>query len=324
MTSKDNNMSDLSPDVKRIAQRLKETQEMPVGQIQKIVDHCGVEFADFMVENTILIEEAGGMMTVDGSRKRTIGGIFFYLVRQALPADMRNEIFPPKVWRQRPPRKPSPYPEFDWDKRVEDLQEALQKEKGKVKELSIQIKGRPGHVEKRDGLRIMTIEEAIGENQTFPRGVPEPPNEATSYVVYVGEEQWEKHVGDKIDKDEKSMLVVDGACYFDEALGSMAVFARSVKVARQKDKPKKAPPKAKETQPEAEEQDDTPDLSQFPPEIAKKLRPLYGARKLFQKRLADIRAQPKEKQSGLKAAQMMLERTEKQIALLEKQARQQK
>ncbi|MEL7234723.1 MAG: hypothetical protein AAGK74_09510, partial [Chloroflexota bacterium] len=47
----------------------------------------------------------------------------------------------------------------------------------------------------------------------------------------------------------------------------------------------------------------------------------YGARKLFQKRLADIEALPEDKQSGLKAAKMMLQRTEKQIADLEAQAK---
>jgi hypothetical protein len=318
-------MSDFSPDVYRIAKRLNETKKGPLGQIQKIIDYCGIEFAEFMVENTMLIEEAGGMKTVDGSRQRTTGGIFFYIVRHALPNSLRLEIFPPKVWQKRPERKPSPYPEFHWDNRVEELQDALEKEKGKVDELSIQIKGRPGHVERRDGLCIMTIEENIGENQTFPRGVPEPPNDMTRYIVYIGEEQWEKHVGNKIDKDDRTQLVVTGACYFDESLESMAVFARSVKVQRKKKedpKPKQEKPKPKQEQEEQEaEAEDIPDLSNYPPEVAKKLRPLYGARKLFRKRLADIEAQPKEKQSGLKAAQMMLERTEKQIEMLEKQTK---
>ena len=58
-------------------------------------------------------------------------------------------------------------------------------------------------------------------------------------------------------------------------------------------------------------------LAQFDADLAAKLRPLYSARKMFEKRYQDIMAKPENERSGLQVAKMMLERTEQQIALLE-------
>ncbi|MEM6281776.1 MAG: phosphorylated adapter RNA export RNA-binding domain-containing protein [Chloroflexota bacterium] len=326
-------MADVSAEVTRIAARLNETTEKPLGQIQRIIEHCGIEFADFMVDNSLAIEEAGGMMTANGQRRRTLGGVFFFLVRHAVPLDLREVIFPPPIWLTRVEKPPSPYPPFDWEHRVEQLQSALEQEKGTIEEVNIQLKGRPGYVEKRDGVFILTMEQSIPDNQTFPRGVPQPPNDTTRYFVFAGEEQYDKNVSDKLKENEKTQLYIDGVCYYDESLGGVAVYARSVKLMKKKKKKKKAaetpPPEAQAEKP-AEEPAPPPapeaplepdEFASFPPEIAKKLRPLYGARKLFQKRLADIEAMPEDKQSGLKAAKMMLERTEKQIADLEAKAK---
>ncbi len=336
-----------SPDVARIAKALGEKDAVPLKQITRTIDVCGVEFADFMLANAEAVEKDGGMLTSNGKRRRTKGGVFFYLVRYSLPLDIRNEIFPPPKWARLKEEntKKSKYPPFDWGERVEQLQKAANSDKGEIEELNIQLRGRPGYVERRDSLMILTMEQRIPVNQTFPRGVPEPPIEATRYFVFVGEEQWKKNVGNKIEKNAKNILVIDGACYFDESLGSMAVFTRAIKVQRMSKKdvaqleggsaPHVDPEEHRQQQIEeaaAARRDKDPvaiegavpkpnddELAAFPPDVAKKLRPLYGARKLFRKRLADIEAMPPEKQSGLQAAKMMLERTEKQIAELEAQ-----
>ncbi|MEL6150384.1 MAG: phosphorylated adapter RNA export RNA-binding domain-containing protein [Chloroflexota bacterium] len=324
-------MAEESSDVKRLAEQLQETDEKPVGQIERIIEHCGLDFAEFMVENTLTIEKNGGIMTANGQRRRTVGGVFFNLVRHSVPEDLREKIFPLPIWKIEVEKPPSPYPPFDWEQRVEQLKSAIEKEKGEIDEVNIQLKGRPGYIEKRDGVYILTMEQSIPDNQTFPRGVPKPPNDATRYFVFAGEEQYTKNISDKLEENEKTNLYIDGVCYYDDSLGGMTVYARSIKLMKAKKKKKKeteeaAPQEAaaiaeKASPPQPEPPLEPDEFADFPPDIAKKLRPLYGARKLFQKRLADIEALPEDKQSGLKAAKMMLQRTEKQIADLEAQAK---
>ena len=323
---------DYTATVEKIAEQLDETQDKPLFQIERIVELCGPEFAEFMVENAEIVHSGDGMTVQDGTRKRTLGGVFFYLVRGAIPHALKRQIFPygatDKKLQQKK-RHPSKFPPLTWETRKDDLADFLKEEKGKAEEVNITIKGRPGKIDHRDGVIVVKLEGNIDESQTFPRGIPEPPRDMTTYYVYIGEQQWKKNGGDAFEKDDKQSqnlaLIVDGACAFDKELDGIAVFARSLKVRTEKAaKPKPVASKAQsgseQSANEGDDGDGIPDLTQFPAEVAKKLRPLYGALRMFRKRLADIEALPEDKQSGLKAAQMMLQRTEQQIAALEKTA----
>lgn len=329
-------------EVHAVAERLNESETKPMIQIEKIMRICGREFIEVMLENTLTIEAEGGMMTANDERRRTPGGVFFFLIRYALPEDIRDQIFPTPRWAQRVALPPSKFPPIDWENRADELADIFGKETGKVlEEVNINIKGRPGHIEKRADMFVALLEATIPDNQTFPRGLPEVPQEPTRYFLLISEQQWDKHVKNGLEKDETTFLNVDGGCYYDEELEGIAILVRSVKV--QKPKPPKPPEEEKEPpslkddehaarakaptkktapsfEPPVTIADDLPDTSGMPDAIAKKLRPLYGARKLFRKRLADIEAMPPDRQSGLQAAKVMLERTEKQISELEKQA----
>ncbi|NDJ51988.1 MAG: hypothetical protein GYB68_02750 [Chloroflexi bacterium] len=80
----------------QIATMLGETEEHPRFQIARIVQVCGVAFAEKMVRRTFETEENGGLMVVDGSRRRTVGGVFFYHVKGYLRSRRRK-----KKWRLR-------------------------------------------------------------------------------------------------------------------------------------------------------------------------------------------------------------------------------
>jgi len=45
----------------------------------RIITQCGHEFVRYILRQTLKIEANGGMMTVDGSRRRTTSGVFLYL-----------------------------------------------------------------------------------------------------------------------------------------------------------------------------------------------------------------------------------------------------
>ena len=55
----------------------------------------GSELVHTALRDAIAMEEAGGMLTNDGRRRRTLGGTFFRLVRTRVPPDKRRILFVP-------------------------------------------------------------------------------------------------------------------------------------------------------------------------------------------------------------------------------------
>lgn len=47
----------------------------------------GVKRARRLLARTIKVQRQGGMLTVDGSRKRSPGGVFFFLLRDEMPSE---------------------------------------------------------------------------------------------------------------------------------------------------------------------------------------------------------------------------------------------
>jgi hypothetical protein len=88
--------------VSTIAQALGESDEIPLGQISGVVRALGEELSRKLLEETLQIEAKGGMMLPDNSRKRTPGGVFFFLARQKLSQEDKLAIF-----RAAKPAKPA-------------------------------------------------------------------------------------------------------------------------------------------------------------------------------------------------------------------------
>ena len=54
---------------------------------------CGTNFAEALLKETEEVEANGGLMTIDGERRRTKGGVFFYLARFRMPGAMRRIVY---------------------------------------------------------------------------------------------------------------------------------------------------------------------------------------------------------------------------------------
>jgi hypothetical protein len=94
--------------VSTIAKALGESDEVPLGQIAGVVRALGEAPSLKLLEETQHIESKGGMMLPDNSRKRSIGGVFFYLARQKLSQEDKLAIF-----RAPKPAKPPSAPASD-------------------------------------------------------------------------------------------------------------------------------------------------------------------------------------------------------------------
>ncbi len=77
-----------------IAGHLKETQKKAIKQIRKIVSVLGCDLAMDYLKKSREIDRQGGMMVASGKRKRTVGGIFFYLVKTECDVDRVKQIWP--------------------------------------------------------------------------------------------------------------------------------------------------------------------------------------------------------------------------------------
>ena len=218
-----------SPEVeeyaKELAALLGETDPVPIKQVRRIVHICGIDFARELYQATAVIEDQGGIMLPDNTRRRTRGGVFFYLVRKKADEQLRQIIFP--TYKNLKPSKDKPalgVPLMTWDERIAIVQ-TLQSVQGEIKSMKIVLTGRPGSVEKRPEVVITTMSD-IAISPGLPRGIPTPPTVPTVYAVYMSPKQWEK-IEESL-ADPADIMTVEGVCAFDPETNGMAVFANTV------------------------------------------------------------------------------------------------
>ncbi len=75
-----------------IAAQLGETHAGARATIWRCVHTLGPERAQAFVTQSLEVEANGGMLVPDGSRRRTLGGIFFYLVRTQISDTRRCRL----------------------------------------------------------------------------------------------------------------------------------------------------------------------------------------------------------------------------------------
>jgi hypothetical protein len=79
-----------------IAEKLGETEPGPLTQISMVVRKLGPEQALAFLQETLAIEEKGGLMLSNGSRRRSPGGVFFFLGKTKGPKEVRDLFFQKK------------------------------------------------------------------------------------------------------------------------------------------------------------------------------------------------------------------------------------
>ena len=227
-----------------IAQTLGETEHVALQQLQRIVWALGRTQSRQLLEQTIQIEENGGIMLQDGSRRRTPGGVFFHLAytigktksgqplrpfwnkkpkkeQQGAPSSQPPQSMLKQQFKQPKPTH-QPAPVFLWDDRITTVKEA-EIEKGQAN-VKITVIGRPGKIVDK-GQCIVTVMEST-KVPTLPKGLPTPTSVPTTYVVYIASKQWKK-VEEAI-KDPEDTLIIEGFPKTDPEVSAIAVFTTNV------------------------------------------------------------------------------------------------
>ncbi len=318
---------------KEIAAKLGETAASPIRQISVLVRHYGPDYTRALLNEVLLIEKQGGLLVSDGQRRRTPGGVYFFLAKSRMTNDERRQLLPTqydrtKAAKARKRQQASQPLHLDWDARQAVIAPLLAQQ-GAVDTVKITLIGRPGAVEVVNDTAITAMAHSAGA-PTLPRGVPPLPQTPTIYTVYIAGKQWAK-VQPALAADPDDVLIVEGLCAFDSDLGAVAVFAMSAttrKLAAAKQQTKKqaasdsgAP--ADQAAPPTEEAPAPPAPAPLPaivdsmtPEDARKLRELHASAALFRQKLAAIEAKPEDQRFGLEMTRKLLHTLETEIAAL--------
>lgn len=301
-------MSNLHKVADEIADALGEKQYGPRKLVRAIVERCGARFSQQVLSDTEEVMAAGGMLTQEGDRLRTKGGVFFYLARGRMADETRNAIFPPRTGRGKQPNADtSKLPELVWAERAA-LFKPLLDESGKVDTVKITLIGRPGKLEIRKDVVVTTLTHT-GGTPSLPKGVPPLPQTPTVYTVYIGARQWRK-VEEALNRDPDDALIVDGICAFDPDLQTISVHATHVTTRA-----------TETTRKEAESGSDTAASTTGKAASSgpnTKLDDLRAAAELYRQKIATLQAKPAGERFGLEMTQKLLKNVEDEIASLEK------
>lgn len=198
----------------QIAADLKEETHGARGQISRIITLMGEEYAVNIAKKSVEIEQNGGMMTLLGNRKRTLGGIFFYHVRQDVKGtEFLSEIFPPLIWKT----KKSSTPETN--EKGEELPTFVFEERGDIIAKlgdgaalgNAKALLRGSIVDYEEGTTYVRLNMRYsGKAPTFPRGLPVPSLSESVFEVYVKPSHWQNVKSYATNPEDA--VIVEGTC----------------------------------------------------------------------------------------------------------------
>lgn len=181
--------------VEEIAALLGETESGPIDSIARIHETLGAETTRQLVDEAITIHANEGIKTQDGSRSRTLGGVFFFLVAGFVNVEQYKQIWPERkvpwfVWQKSEQQTKKPgHPPWGYAD-LYGMGKALARVAGEM-EMEIKLVGKHGKVIKRKDLVITAVSSRVKREQVAA-GLPKPPLDPTVYVCYIPLQKWEE------------------------------------------------------------------------------------------------------------------------------------
>ncbi len=209
-----------------IAAQLGETEEEPMRQIKRAVRILGEHRVRTVVARALDVEAAGGMMRADGSQKRSLGGVFFILMRDDVGRKDFYRIF--KGGQHQRTNGPDAAARtttipFDWTTFSASATEAMS-EAGEATTVKLTVIGRPGKIVERGDVALVAMRSE--KAPSLPKGVPAPPSPQTDYMVLVGMKQWRK-VAEALAADPADKLLIEGYPTVQPEFAGITVYATS-------------------------------------------------------------------------------------------------
>lgn len=221
-----------------IAYCIDEKQDVPFSRIYHLVEHLGIKPSWRILEDALQIESQGGMPTSDSSRRRTIGGVFFFLAKNQVDRENLKRIFRKNVEivplirldaQESPPKQaqtvPPPTKTITWGSRGESVGLA-HSDVGQAKTVKATIIGRPDSIVERGNMIMLMLSHqkpfpSLSKDLPIPEEIPR-----TTYVVYVTAKQW-SGVATAIQNLEDA-LIIEGHQMWDAEYEAISVYALSI------------------------------------------------------------------------------------------------
>src|SRR5437870_442890 len=181
-------------------------QEPKVPLLRQVLRTFGPERTVAVLTDTLQCEAQGGMLTKDGSRRRTPGGVFFQLVKARATPQERRRLFPPAGPQHRQaPARPHAEPHAPTWAEVQAVVQTLPQGEATVK---LTLIGRPGQVETHGPAVVFRMQGK--PPASLPRGLPPiPSTPALTWTVIVALRQWNR-VKDSLTTNEDDQLILEG------------------------------------------------------------------------------------------------------------------
>ena len=176
--------------------------------LTQVLTILGPDRTSTLLIETLQCEANGGMLTKDGTRRRTPGGTFFQLVRQQAQPHERKRLFPhlaPQQGRTQPQRQPTV---LTWEEASTPIQTLATQPPGEARTMKLTLIGRAGKVETRGQAVLFRMQ---GKPPgALPRGLPPVPTQAPlAWNVMVALRQWNR-VKDSLTANQDDQLIIEG------------------------------------------------------------------------------------------------------------------
>src|ERR1700704_5889217 len=193
-------------------------QEPKRSLLMKVLRTFGVERTTAILADTLTCEANGGMLTNDGTRRRTPGGVFFQLVRQRATTQERWRLFPrPAPPRRQGPTPPQPHaqpPPLSWDA-LQAIVTTLAQGEATVK---LTLIGRPDVQAIQTQPTYVAFRMQGQEPGSLPKGLPPVPGrQPITWLVVIALRQWSRvqsslaaHTDDKLIVEGQPVVAGDG------------------------------------------------------------------------------------------------------------------
>ena len=183
----------------------------PLHLLTQVLRILGQDRCAAILTDTLTCEANDGMLTKDGTRRRTPGGVFFQLVRERATPQERRRLFPhlaPQRGQGRPQRQPQTPTTLTWDEVQGITQTLAAHPTGEARTMKLTLIGRPGKVETRGQAVVFRMQGK--PPASLPRGLPPVPSTpGMTWNVMVALRQWNR-VKDSLASNQEDQLIIEG------------------------------------------------------------------------------------------------------------------
>ena len=183
-------------------------QEPKVPLLRQVLRTLGQDRTAAVLADTLTCEAHGGMLTKDGTRRRTPGGVFFQLVKERASQQERRRLFPPPgPQHYQAPARPHAQPQAPTWAEVQAVVPTLPQGEATVK---LTLIGRPAldAVQTRPTYVAFRMQgKAPGP---LPKGLPPVPDQQPiTWLVVIALRQWNR-VQDSLAAHPDDTLIIEG------------------------------------------------------------------------------------------------------------------